>query len=137
MLSELLANRGCNLLELLGGELKVGVGEAHVLFALHGYKVNVCMWDFEAQDALADLDAWDGFPDGNSDFLGKYLQSGDFLVGEVEDVVNLALGYHECVAFLQGTDVEEGVVVFVLGNLVAGNLACYYFTENCHCGIVW
>ena len=48
MQSELLANRGCNLLELLGGELKVGVGEAHVLFALHGYKVNVCMWDFEA-----------------------------------------------------------------------------------------
>ena len=104
----------------------MGIGKAHVCLALHGHEVNVCVGNFKPQYALAHLDAGDGLADGYGHLFGKDLQTCYLLVAEVEDVVNLMLGDNQCVAFLQGIDVEEGKVVLVLGNLVAGNLACNY-----------
>ena len=116
---------GCNLLHLLGSEGQVGIGEAHVGFTLHGHEVDVGMGHFKSQHTLTDLDARNSLADSESYTLGKDLQTGEFFVREVKDIINLALGDDEGVPFLEGTDVKEGEVAFVLGNLIAGNLACH------------
>ena len=113
------------MLKLLLAQFQVGVGEPHVGLALHGHQVDVGMRNFQAQYALAYLNAGDGFLNGNGHLLGKYLQAGQLFVGEVEDVVHLALGDDQCMSLLQGADIEECKVLVVLGNLVAGNLAGY------------
>lgn len=119
------ANRCCDLLKFLRSEGEGGGAEAHVFLALHGYEVDVGVGDFESEDALAYLDAGDGFLYGYGYALGKDLHGCYLVVFKVEDVVDFTLGYDEGVAFLQGVDVEEGEELVVLGYLVAGYLACY------------
>ena len=80
---------------------------------------------FQSEHTLSDLDAGDGLLYCLCHFLGKNLKSGQFLVLKVEDVIHFSLGNHESMSLLQGTDVEEGIVTLVLGNLVAWYLACY------------
>ena len=107
--------------------------EVYVRLFLHGHEVDVCVAHFETDDTLSHLFTWDGLLDGHSHLLGKDLQAGQLLVGEVEDIVHLALRDHQSVALGQRADVQEGIVMLVLCNLVAGNLSCYDFTENtCH-----
>ena len=131
--SEFLADAFGYLLELFRCELQVWCIETHVGFALHGDEVDVGMGHFEAQHALSYLDAGDGTLDGAGYFLGENLKSGEFVVFEVEDVVHLAFGNHECMPFLQGADVEEGVVAVVLGYLVAWYFAGYDAGKDaCH-----
>lgn len=125
-MSELCADAFGNLVELLWTEFKVRVCKPHVCFALHGYKMDVCMGNLQSQYALAHLDAGDGLADGYCHFLGKDLQSGNLFVVQIENVVHLVFGNDKSVSFLEGADVKEGEVFFVLGNLVAWYFACYY-----------
>ena len=121
------------LLELFRRELQVWCIEAHVGLALHGDEVDVGMGNFEPQHALSYFDAGDGTLDGVGYLLGEHLKTGEFVVFEVEDVVHLTFGNHECVPFLQGADVEEGVVAVVLGYLVARYFAGYDAGKDaCH-----
>ena len=79
----------------------------------------------QTEHGLAHLDAGQHLLDGYGHVLGKHLHVGQFLVREVEDVVDLALGDNQRVAFGQGINVEEGVEVLVFGTLVAGNLSSH------------
>ena len=75
----------------------MGIGEAHVGLALHGYQVNVSVWNLQAQYALSHFYAGNSFLDGYGNLLGKNLKASQFLVGKVEDVINLAWGLPMCV----------------------------------------
>ena len=108
------------------------VGEPHVRLCLHGYEVYVGMWHLKPQYALSYLGAGECLLDGYGYLLGKDLQPCQFLVREVEDVVDLSLWYAQGVTFLQGTNVEECQIVLVLGNLVTGYFSCNYSAEYCH-----
>ena len=115
-----------NRIELLWGEFEMRICEPHVCLALHGYKMYVCMGNFQAENALAYLYARDSLADGYSHFLGEYLQTGNLLVAQVKDIVHLVFGDDQRVALLQRVDIQESEVVLVFGNLIAGYLSCYY-----------
>ena len=79
----------------------------------------------KADDSLRHLLAWEGLLDGCCYVLGKDLHTAYLLVGEVKEVVDLALGHYQGVAGLDGVDVKEGVELVILGALVTGNLSLY------------
>lgn len=122
-------------LHLIGGELELGVGEEHVLLALHGDEVDVGVGHFEAEDGLADLDAGDDGLDGTRHMGGEDVQAAELFVGEVEDVIDFTTGDDEGMTLHQGVDVEEGIELLVAGAAVAGYLASGNFTEDGHLSI--
>lgn len=129
---QFLSNLLCDLVKLFGSEFEVRIGEAHVGLALHGYEVDVSVRDFESQYALSNLDARDGLFDSNGHLLCKDLKSCQFVILKVEEIVYLALGDAQRVPLLERADVEECIILVVLGNLVARYFACYDSAENCH-----
>jgi len=99
-------------------EVEVGLG-------LHGYKVDVGVWHFEAEDGDAYFDAGAGFFEAARHAVGEALEVAVEVFVEVEDVVDLFFGDAEDVAFDYGVDVEEGQAVVGFGNFVAGYFAGY------------
>ena len=84
--------------------------------------MDVCVGHLHAEDGHADALARHSGLDGHGDALGEERQRRVLLVREVEDVVDLVLGDAERVTLGQRVDVEEGEVMLVFGNLVAGDL---------------
>ena len=76
------------------------------------------MIHFEAEHRHAHLAAGISRLDGSRYALGKDCKFGEFLVGEVEKIVHLALRHHQRVSFGYGVDVEKGVVLLVFGAFV-------------------
>lgn len=105
------------------------MAEVHVGFGVDGHEVDVCVRNFESEYGFCYACAWNGFLDGYCHFAGKQLEVDVVALGHVEEVVNLLLGYDECVAGCHGVDVEECEVLFVLGYFVAWNLACHNLAE--------
>lgn len=124
---------GSNRSHLLGGERKMVGEEVHIGLAVDGHEMDMCVGHFKAHHSHTDALAGERFFHGCGYLFGKKLKVGILLVGEVENIVDLALGYDEGMARSHGTDVEECVVAVVLGHLVAGNFAGYYSGEYaCH-----
>ena len=80
---------------------------------------------FEAQNHSCDLLALCSCLDFLRNLLSKYYHLLKLVVLEVEEIVNLTLWDHQCVAFSQWSDVEECVELLVLSNLVAWDFASY------------
>ena len=106
------------------------VCKTHIGFGLHGNEMDMCVGHFQPEHALSDFDARNGALDGKGHFLCKDLESCQFIVFKVEDIIYLALGNNQSMSLLQGTDVEKGVVTLILSNLVARYLAGYNAGEN-------
>lgn len=111
--------------QLILAKLEVFLIKIHIALLVHWYKVDVCMAHLQANYALANLLTGDSRPERLCNLLGEYLQISQFLVAEIKYVVNLALGDNQSVAFCHGVDIEERVVLVILGNLVRGNFARY------------
>ena len=91
------------------------------------------MRHLKAQYGLTHLDAGEGTLDACSHVLGKHLHSGQVGIAQVEEVIHLLLRDDQCMSLNQRIDIEESEELVVFGYFVAGNLACYDFTENgCH-----
>ena len=123
----------CYLLELFRGEFEMRVCKAHISFALHGNEVDVCVRYLQSEHALTDLDTGNGALDGTRYFFGKDLKACQLIVFKVEDIIHFALGNHQSMTLLEGTDIEEGVIAFVLSNLVARYFAGHNTgKDGCH-----
>lgn len=113
----------------------VGVGygasfrEAHIGFGVDGYEVYVGVRDFEADDGHAYAFAGDSFFEGFGHFLGEYVQVGEFLVAEVEDVAFFSFRHHKRVAFSDWVDVQKSIVLIVFRYFIGWDFSRYYATE--------
>ena len=105
------------------GEVEFFLAEVHVALALQGNEVDVGVRNFESQYGHAHFAAGNGAAHGACHACGEDVERGEFLVVEVEDVVDFAAGNDEGVALGHGVDVEKGVEALVLGALVGGNFA--------------
>ena len=92
--------------------------------------MNVGMRDFETCHHDSDALAGHGFFEPDSGFFGKAHEGAKFFVGESEKIIAFFLGNDERVAPLDGTDVQEGEVVFVFHDLVAGDLSADDFRKE-------
>ena len=122
---------GC-LLHDFGGKLEFGFAEVHVALRLEGYEVDVGVVDFKPEHCHAYFAAGVCLTDGGGDTLGKDNHAGEFVVGEVEEIVYFALGHYEGVTLGKGVDVEKGVELVVLGTTVGGYFALNDFGEDGH-----
>ena len=77
---------------------------------------------FEPQYHLGHLLAGESLADGLGHALCKHLITGQLIIIEIEDVIDLTTGNHQRVTLYQRIDVEESIELLVLGTLVTGNL---------------
>lgn len=88
--------------------------------------------DLHSKDSYPYPLARDGSLDRLCHFLCECAEAGVGGVVKIEYIVFLGMfGDDEGVSLGHWGDVEEGVVVFVLGDFVGWDLALGYFGENC------
>ena len=83
------------------------------------------MRHFQADDSHADAFAGHSLLDGFGHLFGEDHHGTDFVVSQVEDVVILTLGNHQCVTLHHGIDVQKSEETLVFSDFVAGNFALY------------
>ena len=115
---ELLTNFFCYFLKLSFGQLQFLAAEVNVLFRLHGNKMNVGVGHFEAKHHLCHFSTGESPSNGQGHTLGKELELGKLLVGEVEDVIYFPTRDDEGMALYQRVNVEKSVEVLVFCALV-------------------
>lgn len=118
-LFEFCRRRGCDALHLLLGDFRALLAEVKVALGLERNEVDVGVGHFHAQHGHAYALAGDRGLESRGDRAREVPQAavGGFV--EVEYVVVFdVFRYHQSVSGRKRADVEEGVVVFILGNLV-------------------
>ena len=108
----------CNLCKLFGSEAQFGIAEEHVALLLQGDEVDVCMRHLHAEHGHANALAGECSLLCAGNLLGKEVETCQFIVFEVIDVVYFAFGNHEGVSLYHGVDVEECKVLIVLCHLI-------------------
>ena len=108
---------------LFGGESEFRSAEVHVVAFVHRHEVNVGVGDIEADYGDSDFLAGDGFFESFGHPLGKEHKAGVFLVGKVEDIVDLLFGDYEHMARMNGVDVEKCEIILVFGYFIRRDLA--------------
>ena len=117
---------------LLGRKAQLRIGEVHIFLALHRDEMDMSVRHFKSQHSLSHLHAWERSLDGNSHFLGKHLETSQFVIVHIEDVIHLTTWDDQCVTLHERIDVEECIKLLVLSTLVGRNLPCCNLSKNTH-----
>lgn len=106
--------------ELFGSDLEFGPGEVEIICAVDGDQMQVGMRHFETYHRDATAITGKGFLDGFGDGPREYEQLAKVGFGQVEEFVDLGLGYDEGMSFTKGEDIQERKEPLVLGYLIRG-----------------
>ena len=120
------------LLELFFGEFNFWFAEIDVALLIHRDEVDMCMRHFQSKYDLRNLLALKHLFHRCCHLLGKDLESSNFLVTHIEDVINFTTRNDKGVSFSYRVNVEKGVELFVLSTFVAGNLTSSDLAEYVH-----
>ena len=124
---------GCYLCQFVGRRGEFGLVEIDIRLGIHRHQVDMGMGHFQSYYGLSHLSARDGLPNCLCHALCKYLESCQFLVVHIENLVDFALGNHQSVSHSHRVDVEKSKKAVVFRTTMAGNFACCNFRKDCHC----
>lgn len=89
--------------------------------------MHVCMWYFEPDYSNSATVTTGRLFNGMGDRFCEHKHFPQKLIRKLKKFVNLGFRHHEGMPFRNGTNVEKRKEVFVLGDLVRGNLSGNYF----------
>src|SRR5579872_5761396 len=78
--------------------------------------------------AVTTKSLFDGLGDGSC----KHQDAVQVGIGEIEEIVDLRLGYYQGMPFAQRKDIQKGEEPFVFGNLISGYLPGDDLGKNGH-----
>lgn len=122
-MSEFGGDGGGDALHLLVGKGELLAAEIHIVPLVHGYKVDMGVRHVQADYRYTHFGAGNCLFECFCDLLGEEQQGGIFVVGQVEEIVDLLLGDYQNMARVNRVDIEESEVLVVLGHLVRRDFA--------------
>lgn len=112
-------------LELVGPELEFVPGKIQIVGAVDRYQVHMRMRYFEADHGDATTITGKSFLYRLGDGPGKYQDLAEIICGQVEEFIDLDLGYYQRMSLAQREDIQERKELIVFGYLICGDLSGY------------
>jgi hypothetical protein len=111
--------------QLIGCQLQLGPGKVQVIGMVDGYKVQMRMRHFQADNRKAAAIAVEGSFYSMSDRPCKQQQTGQVFIGQIKEPVYFDFGHYERMTFAKRIDIQEGIEPVIFRDLIR-----WYFSGN-------
>lgn len=117
---------------LIRSRFELRPGKVQIVGSIDRNEMEMGMGNLEADDRDPAAVAWECLFDRQGDWFGKEHKARQVIVPEIEEAIDLQLGYDQRMTFAEGENIQKGKEPVTFRDLVRSDVSGNYLGEDRH-----